>query len=142
MNHALKILLRQFKTQVCLIHRYNENINYHLPIHQCTIPRVRTYLYSLEPTMGACSNCDYEQGPCFIPLGHTRNKLHKPKPVQLKSRKWIWKKIKVNRPGRRKLGQGRNSWQWAKHAWLYSDLPQALKGKISSALGSQQKGGP
>ena len=46
----------------------------------------------------------------------------------------------MNRPGRRKLGQGRNSWQWAKHAWLYSDLPQALEGKISSALGSQQKG--
>ena len=30
--------------------------------------------------------------------------------------------MKVNGPGRLKLGQGRNSWQLAKHAWLYSDL--------------------
>ena len=36
-------------------------------------------------------------------------------------------------------GEGRNSWQWVKHAWLYSDL-QALKGEHLSALGSQQRG--
>ena len=35
--------------------------------------------------------------------------------------------MKVRGPRRYKLGQGRNSWQWAKHAWLYSDLLPALK---------------
>ena len=34
--------------------------------------------------------------------------------------------MKVNGLGRWKLEQGGNSWQWAKHAWLYSDLLQAL----------------
>ena len=34
----------------------------------------------------------------------------------------------MNRPEMSKLGQGRNYWQWAKHAWLYSDLLQALGG--------------
>ena len=38
--------------------------------------------------------------------------------------------MKVTRPRRWKLRQGRNSWQWTKHAWLYSDLHQALKGKL------------
>ena len=28
----------------------------------------------------------------------------------------------------------------AKHAWLYSDLPQAIKGEYLSALGFQQRG--
>ena len=28
----------------------------------------------------------------------------------------------VNEPGRSKLGQERKPWQWAKHAWLYSDI--------------------
>ena len=31
--------------------------------------------------------------------------------------------------------QGRNSWQWAKHAWLYSDLLQALKQEPLTTLG-------
>ena len=38
--------------------------------------------------------------------------------------------MKVNEHGRSKLGQGRNSWQWARHAWLYSDLLKALKENI------------
>ena len=33
--------------------------------------------------------------------------------------------IKVNEPWRLKIGQRRNSWQWVKHAWLFSDLLQA-----------------
>ena len=32
----------------------------------------------------------------------------------------------VNGPGRHKLGQEINSWQWAKHAWLYPDVLQVL----------------
>ena len=32
--------------------------------------------------------------------------------------------------------QGRNSWQWAKHAWLYSDLLQALKQEPLTTLGN------
>ena len=32
------------------------------------------------------------------------------------------------------------TWQWAKHAWLYSDLLQALKRGRLSALGSQHSG--
>ena len=31
-----------------------------------------------------------------------------------------FRKMKVNEPVRSKLGQKRNSWQQAKHAWLYS----------------------
>ena len=42
-------------------------------------------------------------------------------------------KMKVNRPGKWKLGQGRNS--GTKYAWLYSDLLRAFKGKHLSALG-------
>ena len=44
---------------------------------------------------------------------------------------------RVTGPGRSKLGQGILFWQWAKHAWLYSDLLQALKGEQLSALGCQ-----
>ena len=47
-------------------------------------------------------------------------------------------KMKVNELGRY-LEQGRNSWQWAKHAWLYSDLLQALNGEHLSALGSEER---
>ena len=32
----------------------------------------------------------------------------------------------VNGQGWSKLGHGEYSWQWAKHAWLYSDQLQAL----------------
>ena len=48
--------------------------------------------------------------------------------------------MKVNGPGRSKLGQKRNSWQWAKHAWLYSDLLQALKGEhfVSSGFSTAE----
>ena len=44
----------------------------------------------------------------------------------------IANKMKVNGPGRSKKEQGEraNSRLWAKHAWLYSDLLQALKGKF------------
>ena len=42
------------------------------------------------------------------------------------SMKGIEKKTKVNGPGRQKLEQGMHSWQWARHAWLYSDLLRAL----------------
>ena len=49
--------------------------------------------------------------------------------------------MKVNGPGESELGQGRNSWQCVKHAGLYSDLVQVLKGEHLPALGSQQ-GGP
>jgi len=42
-------------------------------------------------------------------------------------RERIWKKVKVNGPGRWKLGQERISWQKEKRAWLYSDLLQVLK---------------
>ena len=43
-------------------------------------------------------------------------------------------KMKMNGPGKQKLGRGRNSGA-AKHTWLYSDLLCAFKGKHSSALG-------
>ena len=47
-----------------------------------------------------------------------------------KSKVRIWRqKIKVNGLGRLKLGQGIISWQWAKHAWLYSDMLQALNSR-------------
>ena len=42
-------------------------------------------------------------------------------------------KIQVNGPGKRKIGQGRNS--GTKHTCLYYDLLCAFKGKPSSALG-------
>ena len=35
--------------------------------------------------------------------------------------------------------KGINSWQWAKHGWLYFDLLQTLKGGSSAALGSKQR---
>ena len=55
--------------------------------------------------------------------------------TQLKQRAEL-EKIKVNGPGRQKLEQGKNSWQWAKHAWLYSDRIQALVGDYClSAVG-------
>ena len=44
--------------------------------------------------------------------------------------------MKVNGPGRHKLGQETNPWQWAEHVWLYSDLLKALKEEHLSALGS------
>ena len=37
--------------------------------------------------------------------------------------------MKVNGQGGSRLGQGRHSWQWEKHAWIYSDLLLALKGR-------------
>ena len=48
--------------------------------------------------------------------------------------------MSVNGARRSKLEQGRHSWQWVKHAWLYSDLLQALQGEHSPALDSQQRG--
>ena len=47
----------------------------------------------------------------------------------------------VDGPGRSKFGHGRNCWQWVKHAWLYFDLLQALKGDHLSGLASQQGSG-
>ena len=40
----------------------------------------------------------------------------------------------MNGPERSKLRQGRSTWQWVKHARLYYDLLQSLKGESSSAL--------
>ena len=48
--------------------------------------------------------------------------------------------MKVNGPGRWKLGQERNSWQRAKHTRPYSDRLEALRGQHSSAMGCQQRG--
>ena len=48
------------------------------------------------------------------------------------------KKMKKNEPARSKLWKGRNSWLLVKHAWLYSDLLQALKGEHLSALFSKE----
>ena len=45
----------------------------------------------------------------------------------------------MNGPGKYKLDQGRNSWEWTKHAWLCTDLLLDLKGEHLSAVGSQQK---
>ena len=42
--------------------------------------------------------------------------------------------MKMNGPERSKLRQGRSTWQWVKHARLYSELLQALKGESLSAL--------
>ena len=50
-------------------------------------------------------------------------------PTRLSVERWYGNKLKVNGPERPTLWKGRNSWQWAKHAWLYSDLPQTLKGR-------------
>ena len=44
---------------------------------------------------------------------------------------------RISPTGKGTLGQGRN---WAVHAWLQSDLPQALKGGHLSVLGSQHGG--
>ena len=44
-----------------------------------------------------------------------------------------FEKMQLNEPGGYKLVQGRNPWQLVKHAWLYSDLLQALKGEPSSS---------
>ena len=49
-------------------------------------------------------------------------------------------KMKVDGPGRQRSGQGKHFCQEAKHAWLYSDLLQALKREHVSALGYQQRG--
>ena len=51
----------------------------------------------------------------------------------------IWKKNKVNGPGTSELGRRRISWQWEKHAWLYSDLLQGLNGERLTAVGFQQE---
>ena len=40
----------------------------------------------------------------------------------------------------RKKKKKKKNWQWAKHAWPYSDLLKALEGERLSALGSQQRG--
>ena len=42
--------------------------------------------------------------------------------------------MKVNGPGRQKVGHGRNSWQWVKHVWLHFYLLQALKGTFVSSV--------
>ena len=45
----------------------------------------------------------------------------------------------MNGPGTSELGRKRISWQWEKHAWLYSDLLQALNGERLTAVGFQQE---
>ena len=64
---------------------------------------------------------------------------------QLKDRERIWKKKTPPKKdsewtGKLENGTKKNSWQRANHAWLYSDLLQALKVDHLSANGSQQKG--
>ena len=59
---------------------------------------------------------DCEQGDLFYSAWAPRRKLRwLLKLMQLKGKGRIWKKMKLNGPGREKLGQGRNSWQCAKH---------------------------
>ena len=74
--------------------------------------------------LGQGRGYNYEHGDLFHSASPCR-KLRQPKLAQLKSRERIWKIMKLNGPGRLKL-QGKNSWQRAKHARLYSDLLQAL----------------
>ena len=50
-----------------------------------------------------------------------------------------FEKIKVNESARSKFGQVKHSWQWEKHARLYSDLLQVLKREQLSTLGSGQR---
>ena len=59
-----------------------------------------------------------------MPTGETA--LTKTNVAKKKGKDW---KNKANALGRPKLKQGRNCWQLVKHAGLYSDLPQALKGE-------------
>ena len=47
--------------------------------------------------------------------------------AQLKCRKRFVGKTKVNGPKWSKFEKGRHSWQWAKHARLYSDLYYRLE---------------
>ena len=69
-----------------------------------------------------------------------RERRRRKKEKEKKKKEEKEKKKRGNGAGRSKLGQRRNSWQWAKHVWLYPDPLQALKGEYLSALGSQQKG--
>ena len=50
--------------------------------------------------------------------------------------------MKMKGPGRYKFAQGRNLWLLAKHAWLYSDLFQALdrRGKSTCSKSIISKG--
>ena len=63
--------------------------------------------------------------PCFIARFHTETALAKHN-----ARKQWWEDLEkrswMDLEGRDL--KGRNSWQWLKHAWLYSNLIQSLKG--------------
>ena len=63
----------------------------------------------------------------LLASGGPHEKQRQTKLTQLKRKERVWvEEMKVNEPGRSSLAQRRNSWQRAKHAWLYSDLLQAL----------------
>ena len=48
--------------------------------------------------------------------------------------------MKLIGTGKVEIRTGGNPWQYAKHAWLYFDLLQALNTEPLIALGSQQRG--
>ena len=84
---------------------------------------------------------DYEHSDLFYsPSPPGKTALAKTNAVQNKGENLKWKKMKVNEPGSCKSGQRNNSWQWEKHAWLYSDPLQALKGETTCQLGLLNRG--
>ena len=70
--------------------------------------RFGAYLYSAGTQQeNLLETIDYEQCDLFYFAGY-RGNLLQPRLTQLKSMERIWEKIKMNGPGKRKLGQGRN----------------------------------
>ena len=84
----------------------------------------------------------------FIPLVHTGSALamlyttvKKTKINEvLKSRRGF-ENTNLNWPGRPKLGQGNNSWQWVKHAWLYLTYSRLLRKRTFCQLWVFNRGG-
>ena len=68
--------------------------------------------------------CDDEHGDLFYPAGQQLG-------VFKCRERFLRDKMQLSGPGRQKLKQGRNSWQRAKHARLYSDLTLGIKGRTS-----------
>ena len=67
----------------------------------------------------------------FVPLSHTGNRSDKANAAEQEGEDLDQTKTKMNGQEMQKLGQAKRSWQWPKHAWLYSDQLQALKRKTS-----------
>ena len=77
---------------------------------------------------------------CFIPWANTKTCVSQTNAV--KNQK-VWRGFGNNEgegTGKVENKTRKYSWQWAKHAGLYSDLLQASKGECLSALATQQKG--